>query len=407
MNRIQVHLDLDGRTVAVGTLYLNRRRGRLTSTFAYHPAYLTEPGAYAIDPELPLVAGNQAVGPALPRAFADAAPDRWGRNLIRQRIELEARAAGARPRTADEVDYLLGVSDGARQGALRFTLSAGGDFQHPGDRVPGLIELPRLLGAADRIGQADPSPLAAVKELLEAGSASLGGARPKAAVTDQGELLIAKFPHPGDQWDVCAWEAATLDQAEQAGIAVPPRRLVRIADRSVLLTRRFDRAAGRRIGYFSGLTLCRRADGERGDYLDLAEDLSLVSADPVADLAELWRRIAFGYGIGNTDDHLRNHGLLRHQAGWRLAPAFDLNPEPEPGNHATSIAGETAGRAGLRALRASAEAFGLTQDQAEASGRQVGDAIVGMVEAAQRRGVPESEIGRFAAGFVTPEAALA
>ena len=80
------------------------------------------------------------------------------------------------------------------------------------------------------------------------------------------------------------------------------------------------------------------ADGE-GDhsYLEIAEWLSQNGAEPESDLRELWRRVVFSYFIGNTDDHLRNHGFLLTPKGWRLAPLFDVNPNPDGGEHALDL----------------------------------------------------------------------
>ena len=165
---------------------------------------------------------------------------------------------------------------------------------------------------------------------MAAGS-SLGGARPKASVLDgEGALNIAKFPKPEElpAEDVCAWEKTALDLAALSGIRVPESRLLRIGDRSVLLLGRFDREGSRRIPYLSGLTAVQGHDGGRYSYLDLVSFLEEEGSVPKADIRELWRRILFSCAIGNTDDHMRNHGFLREDAGWRLSPAFDVNPTP-------------------------------------------------------------------------------
>jgi HipA-like C-terminal domain/Sigma-70, region 4 len=203
--------------------------------------------------------------------------------------------------------------------------------------VPKIVNLPEVLNASDRVARGDTIDLAdlsAIRILLDAGTGTLGGARPKASVVgDDGVLQIAKFPHPDDDWEVMAWEKTALDLAERAGIEVPRRTIAHINGRAVLLLDRFDRSGGQRVGYMSAMTLVQGRDGGGSgarDYLELAAELADVSAATDADLSALWRRIAFSVAIHNTDDHFRNHGFLRQGSGWRLSPVFDVNPNPVP-----------------------------------------------------------------------------
>ena len=194
-----------------------------------------------------------------------------------------------------------------------------GPFIDPDTVVPKLLELPRLLAAADAV-ERDPDDQTAVKDLLDAGSGSLGGARPKASVREGERLMIAKFPHRDDTWDVMAWEATALDLAEEAGISVPGRRMTRINGRAVLILDRFDRTPdGRRVPYISAMTLLGRSDGDVSDYTDVCDAISDEGAATALDLEALWRRVAFSVAIHNTDDHLRNHGFPVRRAGgpWR------------------------------------------------------------------------------------------
>lgn len=207
---IRVAVDVGGRTIEAGIAHVDRRRRTVTTSFAYNTDYLAAPDAYAVDPALPLEAGRGHVN-GLPGAFADCAPDRWGRRLITKRIRAEE---GGRPaRQISELDYLLGVADVMRQGALRFRRKDDAEFAHPSSEVPKLVRLPELLTAADRVARDDDEPnLSAIKILLDAGTGTLGGARPKASVVgDDGLLHIAKFPHHNDRWDVMAWEKTALD----------------------------------------------------------------------------------------------------------------------------------------------------------------------------------------------------
>ncbi|MFM8351910.1 MAG: type II toxin-antitoxin system HipA family toxin, partial [Actinomycetales bacterium] len=342
---------------------------------------------WPLGPELPLT--SQSVVSGLPGPLADSAPDRWGRGLIDRRIRTEAFAAGRTPRTVTDIDYLLGLSDFTRQGALRYRLGDADQVLTDGSTVPKLIDLPRLLNAADRIGSADD--LAAVKTLLDAGSASLGGARPKASVRDGDRLLLAKFPHRSDQWDVMAWEATALDLAARCGIDVPVHELVRIDGRSVLLLDRFDRSGVDRIPFASGMTLLGKRDGDNADYIEVAEALSEHGADVIADLERMWRRIAFSVAIHNTDDHLRNLGFLRGRGGWTLSPMFDVNPDPDPGSRrVTSIGWRNQPEAESRALIDIAPYFDLSPNLADCILDEVRSVVSHWRAVATANGIPRS-----------------
>jgi serine/threonine-protein kinase HipA len=247
-----------------------------------------------------------------------------------RRAESARKSTGEAPRTLSEADYLLGVNDDARQGALRFSLEDGGPYLTPKDEesIPPLIDLPKLLSATERYLDDDETALD-LKILLAPGS-SLGGARPKASVRDKdGHLAIAKFPKKDDEFNVVVWEAVALKLAEKAGITVAEWRLETIMDKPVLILRRFDRQAGKRVPFLSAMNMLGAKDHDPHSYLEIAYALTQCGANPNSDLEELWRRIVFTVLISNTDDHLRNHGFLyeRHK-GWRLSPAYDVNPTP-------------------------------------------------------------------------------
>lgn len=394
-----VSVELDGQTVDAGTAYFTRRQGTVATSFRYSEDYLARSGAYAIDPTMPLLKGNYAPT-GLPGAFADCSPDRWGKNLIAKSIRVQALHEGRTPPSTGDVDYLLGVSDLTRQGALRFRQEAAGQFLHPDLSVPKLIELPRLLRAADHVAQ-DADDMSAIKDLLDAGSGSLGGARPKASVRDEGRLLIAKFPHHSDEWDVMAWEKTALDLAERAGINAPRRETTSVDGRTVLLLERFDRDHGRRIGYMSAMTMVEGRDGIPGDYLEVAETLTEFSSRTSTDLRQLWRRIAFSIAIHNTDDHLRNHGFLRDgAAGWRLSPIFDVNPNPDVGaQRVTGIGGAHRREDELDGLMTYAESFRVTPADTRQVIREVLDATADWQRVATGNGVPKRELSRFHEAF--------
>lgn len=325
--RYDVTVQLGGTDVPVGTLSANARRGIETASFSYADSYLGRPDSFALSPDLPLVQGARHTGGSrLFGAFEDCMPDRWGRNLLLREERRLARSESRAARALFESDYLVGVSDLAREGAIR--LWQGDVALAPSAwGVPKETSVPELLMAAD-LAVSDMD--ADVRYLLAAGS-SLGGARPKASVVDEGgHLCIAKFPKAdeGRLEDVCAWEHVVQVLAGKVGIVVPQTRLVRAEDRAVLLLRRFDRQGQLRVPYLSGLSAIQGTDGGSYSYLELVDFLEREGERPAEDVRELWRRVLLSCSIGNTDDHMRNQGLLRGYKGWRLAPLFDVNPTP-------------------------------------------------------------------------------
>lgn len=320
-----VTVQIGGEDVLAGVLYANVRRGVESATFRYDEAYILDSRAFPLAPDMPISEGSlHTQGEPLFRVFEDCMPDRWGRSLM---LRAERRAASDECRAVRsffEGDYLLGVSDRARQGALRIWVD-GKPVAPASEGVPREVALPDLLRAADgAAGDVD----ADVEDLVAAGS-SLGGARPKVSIVDEtGALCIAKFPKADESLidDVCAWEKVALDLASLAGLRVPETKLVRMDGRSVLLLRRFDRNGDARIPYLSGMTAVQGTDGQSYSYLDLVSFLEEEGSVPQDDIVELWKRILFSCAIGNTDDHMRNHGFLHDGSGWRLSPLFDVNP---------------------------------------------------------------------------------
>lgn len=403
---VEVHVDRRDSPVLVGRAHFTRARGTVSTTFLYDTDYLTS-GGMSIDPALPLVTGAQHQD-GLMRAFADSAPDRWGRGLVEKAERVRARQESRAPRRLDDVDFLLGVSDDTRQGALRYRLVGSDGFLGPKATVPRLVSLPELLHAADELASGDDAA-EAVKQMLDTGTTGLGGARPKASVRlEDGSLAIAKFPHGGDRWDVMAWEATALDLMQTAGIRAPTRRLTRIGDRGVLILRRFDRTAqGHRVGYISAMTALGATDGDHRDYSELAEAVRDLSASPRADHHELFDRVVASVALGNTDDHLRNHGFLTDGRSWELSPAFDVNPTPDPWRpRSTTIMGADASPDEAEALLALAEECSLTLDQARERMRRIVAALEDWRKSAQAYGIPGNEIETMAESIETRLAAL-
>lgn len=180
----------------------------------------------------------------------------------RRAAERESRAV----RTLAESDYLLGVADETRLGALRFRRAGEEAFEAAIQAgVPAQIELGRLLQITERILRDEETD--EDLQMIFAPGSSLGGARPKASVTDQhGRLAIAKFPKETDDYSMETWEEIALRFADQAGIVTPHHELIEVAGKAVMLSRRFDRADGHRLPFLSAMAMTGSQDSERGSY---------------------------------------------------------------------------------------------------------------------------------------------
>ena len=295
------------------------------------------------------------------------------------------------------------VDDEARQGALRFAERAGGPFlrEHDALRIPPLLELPRLLSAAERVVAEEDTD--EDLRLLFAPGSSLGGARPKASVRlRDGSLAIAKFPRRDDEINAVLWESVALTLAAHAGIAVPAARLEDVAGRPVLVVTRFDRHGARRIPFLSAMSMLGASDHETRSYLELVDALRQHGAAPKEDMETLWRRIVFNVLISNTDDHLRNHAFLYEGPnGWRLSPAYDLNPVPtdiKPRMLATAIT-EDDNTASVDLAFDVAGYFELGDARAREIASEVGTAVSRWRAEAARHGLTRQDIDRMASAF--------
>lgn len=408
MSSLHVHAQLGEDMVEIGELHVHRTRGAVVgSTFVYAPAWAARPDGFDLDPAVPRGAGpvQTPQDHALPRALADCTPDRWGRTLRKREERRLAEEEDRTARSLDELDFLVGVRNDLRQGDLRIVVD--GVVQREGGDIPVLAQLPELLELSQR-AQDDEITAAELAKLVRQGS-SLGGARPKAHVRDlEGRIGIAKFPSAAqDTWDVMAWEKVCLDLAEAAGIEAPVRQLLRVAGRHVLVVARFDRVhrpgiEPLRVGYRSAMTMCERTDGDAGSYLEIAEAIEERSPRATQDLQQLWRRIAFNVLVTNTDDHLRNHAFLHVDAdAWHLAPAFDLNPNPEAADapHLHTAIDEYATDADVDLLMEVASHFRLTGDRPREVLREVGAAVAEWREVARSAGLDERAVRAMSPAF--------
>ena len=323
----------------MGKLCAQRVRGEEVFSFEYDESWLREQPRIILDPDLRLYAGKQYLldGKRQFGIFLDSEPDRWGRTLLKRREENLANKENRKPKSLSEIDFLLGVDDSTRVGAIRFKESPDGLFLAPSSEfsVPPMKRLRELETASLKYEEGDVADEEWMNILLAPGS-SLGGARPKANVLDEeGNLWIAKFPSKHDVYDAGAWEFVAHELAKMCGLNVPEARLCKFSNQgSTFLVKRFDRDGEGRIHFSSAMTMLGKQDGESSEasYADIATFLRANGARPKQDVQELWKRVVFSVLIKNTDDHLRNHGFLLSELGWNLSPMYDVNPDPY-GNH--------------------------------------------------------------------------
>jgi serine/threonine-protein kinase HipA len=404
MPDVEVHIDLEGATRPVGLLRRRVARRVETVTFEYDDAWLADNNRFSIEPALTLTRGvfstpsNQAIFGSI----GDSAPDTWGRRLMQRSERRQAEKEKRAVRTLTEADYLLGVADETRLGALRFRWSDDPAFQAPPRAgVPPLVELGRLLQITERILRDEETD--EDLQLIFAPGSSLGGARPKASVVDQhGHLAIAKFPKETDNYSIETWEEIALRLADRAGIATPDHELIEVANKPVLLSRRFDRRETIRIPFLSAMSMTGSADGERGSYPELVDALTRHGANAKADAAALYRRMVFNVLVSNVDDHLRNHGFLwLSKNGWSLSPAYDLNPTPTDvkARILTTNIDLDEGTCSIDLVESVADFFGIALPVARQIIREVGAAVADWRTVATAVGARASEINRMASAF--------
>jgi len=402
---LEVWLDGDlGPPIRVGTLAHDRGQIR----FHYERAWLRDARAFALDPDLSLDDAPFFPQPDLGNfgIFLDSSPDRWGQTLMKRREALQAVDEQRVPRTLYAWDFLVGVQDFTRQGALRFRL-AGTDAFLGNEKMaaPPVTTLRELESVAYELSGRRIDDLDALRRwlaVLVAPGASLGGARPKANFTESdGSLWIGKFPARDDDRDIGAWEHLVHGLALKAGVDVPPAKAIRLNSAfHTFCVQRFDRVGGSRRFYASAMTMLRKSQSEGTSYLELAQFLRSQGdgAHTGADLEQLFRRVAFNVAIGNRDDHLRNHGFVLGASGWRLAPAFDVNPNIDKAEHVLNI-DDADNRPSLDTVLSTAAFYGLTPERGKQIVEEVASAIDGWEDAARQAGIARGDVALTAGAF--------
>lgn len=320
----------------IGVLSAQQAKGKKAFSFEYDALWLKTGQKFLLDPDISLFSGSQYPNQKENFGiFLDSMPDTWGRTLMKRKAAQWAKENNIKTPTLYDIDFLLGVYDESRMGALRFKIDPKGDFLDNNKiaSTPPWSSIRELQNAADNIeDDKDNDEIRKWLSILIAPGSSLGGARPKANVLDTDKSLwIAKFPSKSDTIDKAAWEYLAYELAIQAGIDMAPCRIEKImGNYNTFFTKRFDRENGERIHFASAMTMTGNNEETIKDnhpsYLEIAEFISNYGVSIEKNLHQLWRRIVFNISISNTDDHLRNHGFILTNEGWILSPAYDLNP---------------------------------------------------------------------------------
>jgi serine/threonine-protein kinase HipA len=411
--QILVYADWNelGGTRFMGTLQVEFIRNKEVFSFSYAQEWLKTGQSLMLDPDLGLYNGPQFIRDDKPNfgLFLDSSPDRWGRVMMERRESLQAKQEGRKSRQLFESDFLLGVSDLYRMGAIRFKLVEDGPFLDANTTMaaPPMASLRTLEEASLKLekddSDEDPAFAQWLNLLISPGS-SLGGARPKANVIDpSGQLWIAKFPSRKDDRDVGGWEAVVNELAIKSGMNIAEGNARRFTqDYHTFLTKRFDRDGDKRIHFASAMTLLGYTDGADAatgiSYLQLAEFIMRHGAQPSTDLQELWRRIVFNICVSNSDDHLRNHGFLLTPKGWKLSPAFDVNPIPRSTGLSLNIS-EHSNALDLDLAREVAAQFRLNKKEREAIIEKLTKEVSHWHEIAAKIGIPRAEMQRMENAF--------
>ncbi|MCU0930583.1 MAG: type II toxin-antitoxin system HipA family toxin [Serpentinimonas sp.] len=404
-NTLEVWLDGDlGPPCLVGTLAHDRGQIR----FQYERGWLGDARAFALDPDLSLDDAPFFPKPELGNfgIFLDSAPDRWGQTLMKRREALQAKDEKRAPRTLYAWDFLIGVQDFTRQGALRFRLAGTEEFLgNEKMAAPPSTTLRELEAVAYQLSSRRIDDLDALRiwlSVLVAPGASLGGARPKANFTEaDGSLWIGKFPARDDDRDIGAWELVVHGLALKAGVDVPAAKAMRLNNEfHTFCVQRFDRADGARRFYASAMTMLRKEQSEGTSYLELAQFLRGKGdgAHVSADLEQLFRRVAFNVAVGNRDDHLRNHGFILGATGWRLAPAFDVNPNIDKAEHVLNI-DDGDNRPSLQTVLTTAAFYGLSEERGMQIVEEVASVVDGWESLARQVGIARGDVELTAGAF--------
>jgi len=392
--------------VMVGILHHDHGNMR----FQYSERWLKHPMRFSIDPTLSL--SDAAFYPNSSQGnfgiFLDSSPDRWGQNLMKRREALEAKENNRPIKTLHAWDFLIGVQDQTRQGALRFKSAKSDIFleNHPLSAPP-LAQLRELEVVAKELSGKNIQNLQRLKawlRVLVAPGASLGGARPKANFTDEdGSLWMAKFPAKDDDIDIAAWEMLAYQLAFHSGITLSPAKLLHLNNHHHTFSiKRFDRIGKQRVHYASAMTLLQKESSEEGYYLDIAYFISSQGSveSRKKDLQQMFRRVIFNWLISNRDDHFRNHGFLLSPTGWQLSPAFDVNPNVDKQHHVLHLT-ESGQSPDLENVLSSSPYYELNKDEANKIYLEIQSVVNNWEKTARKLKISKADIELMRPAFIS------
>ena len=392
----------------IGILSAHQGKGRKSFSFKYSKEWLKSKEHFLLDPDIGFYTGDQ-----FPNSkdnfgvFLDSMPDTWGRTLMKRRNSIQAKEADIPTPKLYDIDYLLGVYDESRMGALRFKLDDDGEFlDNDVLPTPPWSSIKELQYSADIIeSDKETDEVKKWLAILMAPGSSLGGARPKANILDDSEHpWIAKFPSKNDTIDKAKWEYLAYKLALLTGINMSECKIEKVSGKYyTFLTKRFDREEGERIHFSSAMTMTGNNEDTLkkipASYLDIAEFIQFSGANVREDLQQLWKRIIFNIAISNTDDHLRNHGFILTAKGWLLSPAYDINPSID--KHGLSLNIDTdSNLLDFELAKSVGEYFQLEEKQMDDVIIEVLNSVVKWKQIAKEIGISRSEIEIMEPAFI-------
>lgn len=407
---LYVYADLPWETapLLVGELTREQIRGNESYTFSFEKTWLNENIRLKLSADLNNYPGIQhAAQNELFGCFSDSLPDRWGRTLMKRKEQIQATLEKRPVRELTSFDFLSGIDDYSRMGALRYAKEKGGPFLNDSGslRTPPFCSLPELIEASlnyEKNTEDGRVPEQKWLNQLEMPGSSLGGARPKANIIHEGKLYIAKFPSRNDDYNTGLWENIACTLAKNAGISVPHTFVKQIKNPlnayHTFFSERFDRVGqDKRVHFASAMTMLGLKDGdnhasEKG-YLDIVDFIISSCTNVDQDLQQLYRRIAFNISIGNSDDHFRNHGFILTRNGWTLAPAYDMNPTNS--RFQSLLINASTNEASLDVLLKAADKYFIAHDTARQIIAQVCTAVKEWRTIAQQAGASKQEMNLF------------
>ncbi len=392
----------------IGVLSAQQAKGKKAFSFKYEADWLNSSQPLFLDPDIGWFDGPQYPNGKENFGFVfDSMPDTWGKTLMKRRAAMIAKEQGNPTPTMYDIDFLLGVDDESRMGALRFKLDVDGPFldNNPNTPIPPINRIRELQHAADVLeSDKESKVLKKWLAILMAPGSSLGGARPKANIIDEhGDLWIAKFPSKSDTNDKAAWEFLAYKLALKSGIKISESRIEKISGKyHTFFTKRFDRQKKVRIHFASAMTMTGKNEDtikeKPASYLDIAEFIQFSGAHTTSDLHQLWRRIVFNITISNTDDHLRNHGFILTEKGWVLSPAFDINPSVDKEGLALNIDMDN-NSLDLELLKSVGKFYQLSLPEMDKIIKEVKKAVSTWKDVAQEIGISRAEQKMMAPAF--------